>query len=65
MKTGINIMIFILLFVENCHDTMRCMICIRTGSNLLEMNRFRSHTGKEFTLLPKNIIFLKTPLQEY
>ena len=48
-KTSINIMIFILIFVENClyfdaiHDFS---VWLRTGSNPTDSNRFRSHTGK-------------------
>ena len=49
-ETGINIMIFILLFVENwllydmIHDFSELL---RTGSNPADINWFLSHTGKE------------------
>ena len=45
----IHFMILILIFVENCllfdaiHDFS---VWLRTGSNPVDSNRFRSHTGK-------------------
>ena len=49
-KTGINLMIFILIFVENClqydarHDFS--VYWFGTGTNPADINRFGSHTGK-------------------
>ena len=52
-KTGINFMIFILIFLENClhygakHDFS---VWLRTGSNPADINWFQSHTGKYFSI---------------
>ena len=46
-KTGNNIMIFILLFLEN--DTIYAFsVWLRTGINSVDIIRFRSHTGNLF-----------------
>ena len=48
-----DFMIFILIFVENClwfdsiHDFS---VWLRTGSILTDSNRFRSHTGKYYSI---------------
>ena len=44
-KTGFDIKIFILVSLENCLNTMLCMILQKTGSNPADINRFRSYTG--------------------
>ena len=47
--TGIDIMTFILLFVENClkYDTIHeFSVWLRTGFNPADINWFLSHTGK-------------------
>ncbi len=48
-KTGINLMIFILIFVENClwFDAIYAFsVWLRTGPNPADSYRFRSHTIK-------------------
>ncbi len=51
-KTGINFMIFILIFVEIVCNSMLYIhnfsVMLRAGSNPADSNRFRSHTGKYF-----------------
>ena len=48
-KTGINFMIFILSFVENClliqNDTCFFSVCLGTGSNPADTNWLESETG--------------------
>ena len=34
------------MFVENCLQYDDYTVLLRTGSNLEDINRFRSHTGK-------------------
>ena len=57
-KTGISLMIFILIFMESClhynaiHDFS---VFRRTGSNQVDIKRFRSNTGK---ILQKNLVLL-------
>ena len=49
IKTGIRFNIFILIIVENSllyHGIHEFSVWLRTGSNLTDINRFRSHTGK-------------------
>ncbi len=49
IKTGINFMNFILIFVENCvlfDDIHDFSVWLITGSNPVDSDRFRSHTGK-------------------
>ena len=64
-KTGIDFMIFILLFVDNCllyyakHDFS---ICLRTGSNPADINRFRSHTGNKIKRFLKLLFFWQNKL---
>ena len=48
-KTGIDIMIFILIFMEKClnYDAIHDFsVLLRTGSNQADKYRFRSHTRK-------------------
>jgi len=48
-KTGINFMIFILIFVENClqFDAIQDFsFWLRTDPDQVDSNQFRSHTGK-------------------
>ena len=48
-KTGINSIIFIFLFVENClkyDDIHDFLVLPRTSSYTSDINRFRSHAGK-------------------
>ncbi len=57
-KTGINFMIFILIFVENClqFDAVHNFsVCLRTGYNPTDINRFRSHTWKINWFSPTNV----------
>ena len=52
-KTDINIMIFILIYVEHflSFDAIHNFsVWLRTGSNPADSNRFRSHTGKSFRI---------------
>ena len=52
-KTGIDFMIFILIFVENClqYDAIHDFsVWLRTGSYPADINRFRIHTGKYITI---------------
>ena len=58
-------MIFILIFVEKCllfdavHDFS---VWLRTGSNPVDSNRFRSHTDQSLKIwlwMKKNVIYLK------
>ena len=46
IKTGINFMAFILIFVENCNcnttKNMFFLVWLRTGSHPADINRFRS-----------------------
>ena len=60
LKTGYNFIIFYFnicgkLFVIRgaIHDFS---VCLRTGSNPADINRFRSDTGKGFKYLPKVLI---------
>ena len=56
-KTGINFMIFILIYIKNL-SVIRCFTCfsmlLRTGSNPADINRFESHTGMD--TLPSTIL---------
>ena len=47
-KTGIKFMIFILIFVKIvCFDAIHNFsVWLRTGTYLVDINLFRSHTGK-------------------
>ena len=51
-KTGIDFMIFILIFVENCLENAKHNL-LKTDSDPAEKNRLRSHTGKRFLVLVK------------
>ncbi len=46
IKTGINFMIFILIFIENDFS-----VWLRTGSKPADINRYQSHTGKYITYI--------------
>ena len=57
-KTGINIIIFILSFVENClkYNAMQDLsVWLRSDFNLPDIERFRNHTGKNILVLITNI----------
>ena len=48
-KTGINFIIFIFIFVENClqyEAIYNFLVWLRTSSNPADINRFGSHIGK-------------------
>ena len=48
-KTGVNFIIFILIFMENClyYDSIHDFsVLLRTDSNPVDINQFRSHTEK-------------------
>ena len=52
-KTGIDFMIFILICLENCQQyyaILSCSVWLRTGCYPADINRFRSHTGKNYQL---------------
>ena len=58
MKAGINVMICILIFVENCLEYYKIhdiSVWLRTGFNPADINWFRSHTGKGFLVVNINI----------
>ncbi len=57
-KNGINFMIFILIFVENClyfeaiHDFS---VWLKTASNPTDRNRFQGHTYWKFLKTFRNV----------
>ena len=55
-KTGINLMILILIFKENCkeNDTLHDFsVQLRTSSNPADINLFGNHTGQTITCEPE------------
>ena len=66
-KTGINFMIFILIFVKNClqyYAIQDFSELLRTDSNPADINRFRSHTGNTLYYLLLHHYDQKEPISK-
>ena len=61
-KIILEMMIFTLVFVENClkyYATHNFSVLLRTSSNPADINRFQSHTGKGLAFILHTLVIIE------